>query len=91
MPTNILTPGTTDTDSADVTVAAGSTLTVSLKDAAGPIIPGGGRIDILLKDDSGQYFLVDTLDGSKPAVIINGAGIYRFSRKAGTSCGVFSA
>lgn len=91
MPTQILAVGTAAADSADVVVASGTSLTVCLKDAAGPNVLGGSGVDILLKDDAGQYFKVDGLDNMKPAVVINGAGTYRFSRRAGSSCGVFSA
>lgn len=90
MPTEILAVNTTAADSSDVVVAAGDTLTVCLKDAAGPGVLGGALVRISLKDDAGQYFQVDTLSGSKPALVITGAGTYRFTRVAGPSCGVFS-
>lgn len=93
MATQILAVGTAAADSADVVVASGSSLTVSLKDAAGPDVLGSALVHIYLKDDAGQYFRVDSLTGAaKPAVVISGAGTYRFSRVAtGASCGVFSA
>lgn len=92
MATQILAVGTTAVDSSDVVVAAGTPLTVSLKDAAGPRVAPGAVVEIKLKDDAGEYFWVDALNsGSKPALVIYGAGTYRFSRLAGTSCGVFSA
>lgn len=87
MPTQILAVDTTDANSADVVVAANEELTVCIKDAAGPVT--GGRIDILLKDDGGQYFLVDTLTAQQPALVLS-AGTWRFTRYAGASCGVFS-
>lgn len=90
MPTQILATNTTAADSSDVVVADGGQLTVCLKDAAGSRVAPGARVDILLKDDAGQYFNVTSLDASKPAVVITGAGTYRFSRQAGVSCGVFS-
>jgi hypothetical protein len=86
----ILAINTTAANSTDQTVAAGDQLTVCLKDAAGPAVGSGARVDILLKDDSGQYFAVGSLTGGKPAVVITGAGVYRFTRFAGVSCGVFS-
>ena len=91
MATTILSVGTTAANSADVVVEAGTPLTVALKTAAGPNIATSAQVDILLKDDAGQYFRVDSLTGAKRAVVINGAGTYRFSRKAGEACGVFSA
>jgi len=90
MPAQILAIGTTNASSTDVVVAAGTPLTVCLKDGAGPIVDGGARVQIQLKADSGEYFTVDTLSQAKPAVMIQAPGTYRFSRKAGTSCGVFS-
>lgn len=92
MPANILTTGTTAANSTDVVVAAGTPLTVCLKDAAGPVVTGAS-VDILLKDDTGQYFKVGELYGSgdEAARVITAPGTYRFSRPAGVSCGVFSA
>lgn len=92
MPTQILAVGTPDIDSSDVVVAAGNSLTVCLKDAAGPLVAAGAIVEIRLKDDVGQYFTIDTLTVNKPAVVISAAGTYRFSRrnKADASCGVFS-
>lgn len=88
----ILAIGTADANSADVVIAAGDSLTVALKDAAGPSVEAGATVNILLKDNSGQYFRIDTLTYQRPAVVISAAGTYRFSRvnKAGKSCGVFS-
>ncbi|MGW9230572.1 hypothetical protein ACWGPT_06810 [Pseudorhizobium sp. NPDC055634] len=91
MPTNILSIGTTAANSADVVVDAAAPLTVALKTAAGPEMATSAQVDILIKDDAGQYFRVDALTGSKRAVVIAGSGTYRFSRKAGEACGVFSA
>lgn len=96
MPTQILSVNTTAADSSDVVVAAGTPVTVALKDAAGPLVGvtnGAAKpavVQIKLKDDAGEYFLVDQLTSAKPALVIYGPGTYRFSRLAGTSCGVFS-
>lgn len=89
MATEILAVGTTAANSTDVTVAAGEQLTVGLKDAAGPAV-GNARVEIQLKDDAGEYFTIATLTSSRSALVIAGAGTYRFSRTAGASCGVFS-
>lgn len=86
---NILTTGTTAADSSDVVVTT-TPLTVCLKDAAGPSVSSGALVNILLKDDAGQYFWIAQLDRRGPALVISGAGTYRFSRVAGVSCGVFS-
>jgi hypothetical protein len=87
--TQILAVNTTAADSADV-VVAGTPLTVSLKDAAGPRIAANALVHISIKDDAGQYFRVGQLNTDKPVAVIDGPGTYRFSRVAGTSCGVFS-
>lgn len=90
MATEVLAIGTTAANSSDVTVAVGAPLTVCLKDAAGATVAAGARVDILLKDDAGQYFLVAGLTSGRPALVLDGAGVYRFTRVVGTSCGVFS-
>lgn len=90
MATQILAAGTTAADSSDVAVVAGTPLTVCLKDAAGPDVLGSAVVNILLKDDAGQYFRIGSLTGTSPAIVIDAPGTYRFSRLAGVSCGVFS-
>lgn len=87
MASEVLASGTGAANSSDVVVT--SPLTVALKDAAGPSLSGDEQVDILLKDDAGQYFRVDSLSAARPALVINGNGTYRFTRVAGT-CGVFS-
>lgn len=89
MATEILAVGTTLANSSDVVVT--DPLTVCLKDAAGPKVGAGARVDILVKDDAGQYFQIGGLNNSAPSLVIVGPGTYRFTRPAGTSCGVFSA
>lgn len=86
----ILAIGDTDATSADVVVAAGASLTVCLKDNSGPFIGGNACVHIQIKADNGQYFTIDTLRPARSALVISGAGTYRFVRKGGTSCGVFS-
>ncbi len=90
MATEVLAVATTVANSSDVTVVAGTPLTVCLKDAAGSDVTAESQVDILLKDDAGQYFLVDRLTAKKPALMIVAAGVYRFTRTGGSSCGVFS-
>jgi len=87
---NVITTGATAVDSADLVVTT-TPLTVCLKDAAGPVIGNGALVYISLKDDTGQYFQIAQLTRSQPAIVLTGAGTYRCSRVAGTSCGVFSA
>lgn len=91
MPAEILAIGTTSADSSDVVVAAGEQLVVGLKGSAGPAVGYGASVLVQLKTDAGTYFTIDALGGGRPALVLAGAGTYRFSRVAGTSCGVFSA
>lgn len=90
MPTELLAVGTTAASSTDLVVEAGEPVTVCLKDAAGPRLDNAARVHIEIKDDDGQYIYVETLTGSRPALVLFGAGTYRCSRQAGASCGVFS-
>lgn len=77
-------------NSADVTVADGSSLTVALKYTGGSA-PAGALVDVLLKDDAGAYYRIDSLSPLQPALAIAAPGTYRFARVAGAACGVFSA
>ena len=82
---NILSAGTTGIDSSDVTVT--SSLTVGLKGT----IDQNARCIVSLKDDGNAYNVVDELNCSKPAIVIQGPGVYRFTRIAGSNFGVYSA
>lgn len=90
MATEVLAIGATAENSADQTVVAGTPKTFCLKDTAGGTISPYAEVEIQLKDDASQYFTIATLTGLDPALVVTGAGVYRFSRKAGFSCGVFS-
>jgi hypothetical protein len=89
MATEVLAIGTTAANSSDIVVAAGTTLTLALKDAAGPTVASGGYVKLQLKGDAGEYWDVDALTPSRAALVVVGAGTYRVSRVAGGSCGVF--
>lgn len=86
MATSLIAAGTTAADSADVTVVAGTPQTVALKAAA-----DGAEVAIKLKDDGGAYNIVGRLTSAVPAQMISAPGVYRLSRIAGASCGVFSS
>lgn len=86
MATQLLAAGTTAADSADVTVVAGTPVTVALKAAA-----DGAEVAVKLKDDGAAYNIVGRITSSAPALMISAPGTYRFSRVAGATCGVFSA
>lgn len=89
MATQLIAIGTGAANSADIVVAAGSPLTVGLKDAAAPRVDAAA-VDVLLKDDGGAYWRIDTLTPSRAAIVISGPGTYRLTRRSG-SCGAFSA
>lgn len=91
MPAQILNVASGAADSSDVVVSAGTPLTVALKDAHGSTVEGTPVVEIKLKDDAGQYFLVGQLTQVDPVRVIVGPGTYKFSRTAtSASCGVFS-
>lgn len=83
----ILATGNTPADSGDITVVAGTPLTVALKDFSTDAV-----VEIKLKDDAGNYQTRANLSPSQNngSGILSGPGVYRFSRRSGT-CGVFSA
>lgn len=87
MATQILATASTAADSADVTVVAGTPLTVGLKGVA----DGGALVAIKLKDDASAYNVVGSLTATQSSILISAPGTYRFSRVAGATCGVFSA
>lgn len=79
--TSILATNTTAADSSDITLTADTI--VGLKQ---PAI--GSEVIVKLKDDGGAYNVIGKLTSEEPAKIL-AAGIYRFSRVAGASCGVY--
>jgi hypothetical protein len=87
---NILTVGDTAANSGDITVAAGTPLTVQLK-YTGAQTSDAAEVKILLKDDAAAYWPTGAkLTAYEPIITLYGPGTYRFARKAGASCGVFS-
>lgn len=92
MPTQILAVAEGSLNSSDVVITTATT--VCLKDAGGPDVPTDAQVDILLKDDNGEYFKVGDLRSGiqSRAAVIAAPGTYRFTRIAnGASVGVFSA
>lgn len=84
--TQILATANGAADSADVTIAAGSTLTVGLKG----VTDQNALVLISLKDDGSAYNQIGRLTSAESVLLISAPGTYRFSRVAGT-CGVYSA
>jgi hypothetical protein len=87
MATEILSTASTAANSADVTVAAGTPITVGLKG----VVDQGAIVLISLKDDAAAYNQVGRLTSDVPSLMISAPGTYRFSRVAGATCGVFNA
>ncbi|MEZ2132449.1 MULTISPECIES: hypothetical protein [unclassified Sinorhizobium] len=85
MATQLLAVGTTAANSSDLVVT--DPVTVSLKG----LVDAKAEVLISLKDDAGAYHVVGTLSPPRPALCITAPGTYRFSRVAGSACGVFSA
>lgn len=91
MPTSILATGTSDADSADQVIAAGDVVNYGLKNgAAANKVLDGSLVLVMMKDDAGAYFQIDTMDVYKPVLQIVGPGTFLFRRRNGISCGVFS-
>lgn len=90
MATEILAVDDTAADSTDVVVAPGESLTVALK---GLIEGQDPQVDVSLKDDDGDYNKVGYMSTeplSNRSIVINAPGTYRFTRRAGDPCGVYS-
>jgi hypothetical protein len=83
----ILATANTAANSADVTVAAGTPITVGLKG----VVDANALVLIYLKDDASAYNYVGRLTADVPSLMISAPGTYRFSRVVGATCGVFSA
>ena len=88
MATEILATGSTAASSTDVTVAAGSTDALFLKDAAGPDVLEHALALIQIKNSAGAYFTVGRLTRDRPGVIVYGPATYRVNRPGGIAFGV---
>jgi hypothetical protein len=84
MATEILATASTAASSSDVVVT--TAIAVSVKGVA----DGEAYVTILLKDDGAAYDVVGSLTSHSPATVISAPGTYRFTRRAGAACGVFS-
>lgn len=80
MASELIATGSAAATSSDITVAAGSTATVFLKDADGGQMAKGAKVAIEIKDSGGVYNTVGWLTDSMPAVVISGVGTYRARR-----------
>jgi hypothetical protein len=80
MASELIATGSVAATSSDITVAAGSTATVFLKDADGGQMPDGAKVAIEIKDSGGVYNTVGWLTERNPAAVISAAGTYRARR-----------
>lgn len=91
---SVLAVGTTAADSSDITVVAGTPVTVVAKGASGgDKLLGTWELVVKVKGDDGVYYPIDSLNKNKKGVILAGPGVYQVSRLAGSSVsvGVFVA
>lgn len=77
---------TADTAASSPDVVVTSSLVVALKGVTG----GEAVVTISVKDDAGTYQNIGSLTSHSPSTVISAPGTYRFTRKAGATCGVFS-
>jgi hypothetical protein len=82
---NLITTGTTAATSADIVLADGASILISLKSPA-----DGAEVHIDLKDDASVWQSMGRILASDPAKTVYGPGTFRARRIAGASCGVFS-
>lgn len=80
--------GNTAADSADVTVAAGTPVTIFLTESATGPVDSDARVEVKAKAAGGTYHVIDQITGLRPAAVIDGPGTYRVSRIAGPTFGV---
>lgn len=89
----VLSAGTSATNSSDITVAAGSAVTVGAFVASGSL-PQDFEFRILQDTPGSGDNAIGKLTFSQPSVVLNGPGTFRVYRafvgNAGTSVGVFT-
>jgi len=88
MATELIAIGTVDANSSDIVVAAGSPVSLFLKDAAGPLVDTQCRATIQQKSSTGDYFTIGELNGLNRSIVIDGPGTFRVQKYAGPSFGV---
>jgi hypothetical protein len=78
---NIIPSGTAEAASADFTLTAGTTTTLSVNDADGFVSPLATAY-IQIKSAAGAYCTIGQLDGNNPAQVLNATGTFRVLRLA---------
>lgn len=85
----LIATGTTDLDSAEFTLSAADSVTLSLKSATDPNVPQGAQAVICLKTSASTFLRIGFLDERTPAQVLSAPGTYKVTRRAcATSYGV---
>lgn len=79
----ILAPTTAAANSPDQVIAAGSSLTLTLKPATGAApLPQFTWASVLKKTSGGDYLSFGTLSAGEPVLVLSAAGTFRVSKPA---------
>lgn len=84
----IISSGTTEATSSDITVVDGALATVFLVAGSSETIPHSASASIQIKGAGGGYITIGRLDRSQPSQVISAPGVYRVKRHAGAACSV---
>lgn len=77
----LIASGTTQVDSADFVLSAGSSATLFLKSAAGNSVPPLCAAYVQIKSGT-EYFNIGTIDGNHPITVLTAAGTFRVRKLA---------
>lgn len=75
----LIASGTTEANSADFTLAAGSSTTLYLKRTSGPGLPADAEALVQIKSGT-EYFTVGRLTSAAPAQVLSATGTFRVKR-----------
>ena len=81
----LIAASTAQTDSADITVAAGSSITFLLKGGSSTEgMPRGASANVQAKSGT-QYVTVGTLDSENPMAVLSASGVFRVRKLASST------
>lgn len=78
----IIAPTTAQADSATFVIAPGDSVTLLLKDAAGPYVPPDCVAFVQQESSGGEWFTVGQIDTQNPAKVLLAAGSFRMHKPA---------
>lgn len=78
----LLAPTTAQADSGSFAILAGDSVTLLLKDAAGPYCPPNCIAFVQQQSSGGEWFTVGQIDTLNPAKVLLAAGTFRVSKPA---------